>query len=68
MSPLNNIRKSAICLNPVWSRAYEIVKLAEKLPVWARRHAVPATAYAAVAAADLRAREVMAFKASQAAR
>jgi len=63
MSPLTNITKSAICLNPIQGRAYEIIRLAEKLPVWARRMTVPATACAIIAKADLRAREVLAFKA-----
>jgi hypothetical protein len=68
MSPLNNIRRSAICLNPIQGRAYEIILRAEKLPVWARRMTVPATACAAIAQADLRAREVLAFNASRKAR
>lgn len=65
MSPLTNINKSAICLNPVWGRAYEIVRRAEQLPVWARRHTVPVTACAAIVEADKRAREVLACQAAR---
>jgi len=66
MSPLANIRRSQICLNPVWSHGYEIVRRAEGLPAWARRFTVPVTALAAVTEADLRAREVLAFRAARA--
>jgi len=63
MSPLTNINKAAICMNPMTGRAYEIIRLAEKLPHWARKHTVPSTACALIAQADLRAREVLAFNA-----
>lgn len=61
---LDTILRSAICLNPVWGRAYEIVRLAEKLPPSIRRRGIiPSTAQAALEQAYRRASEVLAFNA-----
>lgn len=64
MSPLSNIRKSAICLTGPAAHAYNIVQLAEKLPVSFRRHTVPATACAALVLANAQAEYVLATRRS----
>jgi len=59
MSPLTNIRKSAICLTGSRAYAYRIVQLAEKLPESVRRHVVPVTAARIIAETDMHARVVI---------
>ena len=59
---INTIRRSCICLNPVWGRSFEIVRRAEKLPESVRAQAVPTNALRALNEAYDRALFVLSCK------
>lgn len=65
MNMLTTITRSCICLNPVWAHAFEITRLAGKLPAHMRDHAVPFTVQPQLEAACARATNVLAFNASR---
>jgi len=59
-SQIKTINKSGICLNPTWSHAYEIVRLASKISVCLPMTSfVPSTAVRELGAACERARLVL---------
>jgi len=63
---IQTILRSGICLNPRWGVAFEIARLAEKLPAWARnKSTVPSTVAPNLEAAYRRASEVLEFNASR---
>jgi hypothetical protein len=65
MSKLTTITRSCICLNPIWAHAYEITRLADKLPARMRPWTVPFTVHPHLEAAFRRATQVLAFNASR---
>jgi len=59
---LDTIRQSQICLNPTWAAAFNIAKMAEKLPKgFQTRSVIPQTATTALYEAYARAQKVIAF-------
>lgn len=61
MNMLKLITRSGICLNPVWAHAFEIARLAGKLPARMRPHTVPFTVQPQLEAACSRAAHVLSF-------
>lgn len=65
MNMLKTIRRSGICLSGPWAHAYEIARLAGKLPARMRPCAVPFTVQPQLEAACSRAASVLSFNASR---
>lgn len=56
---IQTILSSAICLDPVWGRSFELARMVEKLPQSVRDIAMPYTAQVNLEAAYHRASEVI---------
>jgi hypothetical protein len=68
MNMLKIITRSGICLHAPWAHAFEIARLAGKLPAHMWSHAVPFTVQPQLEAACSRAAYVLSFNANRTSR